>query len=67
MMRDRLIYGVVAAAAGLIVGVGAIFLAGSLAAENSPATDVNSFNAENGFVEGSVQYGTRSGDAGSQH
>ncbi|MFZ2512428.1 MAG: DUF2613 domain-containing protein [Gordonia sp. (in: high G+C Gram-positive bacteria)] len=63
MMRDRLIYGAVAAAAGLIVGVGAIFLAGSLAAENSPATDVNSFNAENGFLQGSVQYGSRSGSA----
>ncbi|MFT3660877.1 MAG: DUF2613 domain-containing protein [Gordonia sp. (in: high G+C Gram-positive bacteria)] len=67
MMRDRLIYGAVAAAAGLIVGVGGIFLAGSLAAENSPSTDVNSFNAEDGFIEGSVQYGTRGDDSGKQH
>ena len=61
MMRDRLIYGAVAAAAGLIVGVGAIFLAGSVTAENSPSTDVNSFNAEDGFLQGSVQYGSRGG------
>ncbi|GAA3950406.1 DUF2613 domain-containing protein [Gordonia caeni] len=66
MTRDRLIYGAVAAAAGLIVGVGAVFLGGALAAENSPSTDVNSFNAEDGFLQGSVQYGTRGG-AGDDH
>lgn len=66
MLRDRLIYGAVAAAAGLIVGVGAIFLAGSLASETKPATDVNSFNAQDGFLQGSVQYGSRGG-AGDEH
>ncbi len=66
MLRDRLIYGAVAAAAGLIVGVGAIFLAGSLASETKPATDVNSFSAEDGFLQGSVQYGSRGG-AGAEH
>ncbi|MEZ5212526.1 MULTISPECIES: DUF2613 family protein [unclassified Gordonia (in: high G+C Gram-positive bacteria)] len=60
-MRDRLIYGAVAAVAGVIVGVGAVFLGGSLAAENKPSTDVNSFNANDGFLQGSVQYGTRGG------
>ncbi|MFC0316414.1 DUF2613 family protein [Gordonia phosphorivorans] len=66
MVRDRLIYGAVAAAAGAIVGVGAVFLSGTLAAENSPSTDVNSFNANDGFLQGSVQYGTRGGDDGTQ-
>ncbi|MCK0438819.1 DUF2613 family protein [Gordonia alkaliphila] len=61
MVRDRLIYGAVAAAAGAIVGVGAVFLSGTLAAENSPSTDLNSFNANDGFLQGSVQYGTRGG------
>ncbi|MGB3304364.1 DUF2613 family protein [Gordonia sp. (in: high G+C Gram-positive bacteria)] len=60
-MRQRLIYGAVAAIAGVVVGVGAVFLGGQLASETKPSTDVNSFNAENGFVQGSVDYGSRGG------
>ncbi|GAC58726.1 hypothetical protein GOHSU_47_00120 [Gordonia hirsuta DSM 44140 = NBRC 16056] len=66
MVRDRLIYGAVAAAAGIIVGVGAVLLSGVVAAENSPSTDVNSFNAEDGFLQGSVQYGSRGGSDSGQ-
>lgn len=66
-MRDRLIYGAVAAAAGVIVGVGAVFLGGVLASETKPSTDVNSFNANDGFVQGSVQYGTRGGAGDADH
>lgn len=65
-MRDRLIYGALAAVAGLVVGVGSVFLGGALASENKPSTDVNSFNAEDGFLQGSVEYGTRGG-AGAEH
>ncbi|MFM9377123.1 DUF2613 domain-containing protein [Gordonia sp. VNK21] len=61
MMRDRLIYGAVAAVAGILVGVGAILVSGAVAGENKPATEVNSFDASNGFVQGSVEYGTRDG------
>ena len=64
MVRDRLIYGAVAAIAGVVVGVGGVFLGGVLAAETEPSTDVKSFNAEDGFVQGSVEYGTRSGTGG---
>ena len=65
MKRSRLIYPLAAAAAGVVVGFGAIFLGGAIASENSPATDVDNFNADNGFVQGSVEYGTRGG-AGSE-
>ncbi|MGB3698433.1 MAG: DUF2613 domain-containing protein [Gordonia sp. (in: high G+C Gram-positive bacteria)] len=63
-MRERLIYGAVAGVAGVIIGIGAVFLGGQLASETKPSTDVNSFNADNGFVQGSVDYGSRgSGDS----
>ncbi|EGD53258.1 DUF2613 domain-containing protein [Gordonia neofelifaecis] len=61
MLRERLIYGAVAGVAGIIVGIGAVFLGGQLASETKPSTDVNSFNADNGFVQGSVDYGSRGG------
>ncbi|GAA4641081.1 DUF2613 family protein [Gordonia humi] len=61
MVRDRLIYGILAAIVGVIVGVGGVFLGGALASENKPSTDVNSFNGQDGFVQGSVEYGTRGG------
>ncbi|WP_026917635.1 DUF2613 family protein [Gordonia shandongensis] len=58
-MRQRLVLGAVAGIAGVLVGVGAVVLGGQLASETKPSTDVNSFNAENGFVQGSVDYGSR--------
>lgn len=61
MLRERLIYGAVAGVVGVVVGIGAVFLGGQLASETKPSTDVNSFNAENGFVQGSVDYGSRGG------
>ncbi|NLG47854.1 DUF2613 family protein [Gordonia sp. (in: high G+C Gram-positive bacteria)] len=67
MLRERLIYGAVAGVVGVVVGIGAVFLGGQLAAENKPSTDVNSFNAENGFVQGSVDYGSRGGGDGANH
>lgn len=60
-MRQRLIFGAVAGIAGVLVGIGAVFLGGQLAAETKPSSDVNSFNADNGFVQGSVDYGSRGG------
>ncbi|GAA2386192.1 MULTISPECIES: DUF2613 domain-containing protein [Gordonia] len=62
MLRERLIYGAVAGVAGVLVGIGAVFLGGQLASETKPSTDVNSFNADNGFVQGSVDYGSRGGE-----
>ncbi|MCF8603533.1 DUF2613 family protein [Gordonia sp. HY442] len=61
MVRDRLIYGIIAAVVGVVVGVGGVFLGGVLASETKPATDVNSFNSQDGFVQGSVEYGSRGG------
>lgn len=61
MVRDRLIYGIIAAVVGVIVGVGGVFLGGVLASETKPSTDVNSFNGQDGFVQGSVEYGSRDG------
>ncbi|GEE01561.1 hypothetical protein nbrc107696_20070 [Gordonia spumicola] len=61
MVRDRLIFGALAAVAGVIVGIGGVYLGGTLAAQTKPATDVNSFNGKDGFVQGSVEYGTRGG------
>lgn len=61
MLRDRLVYGSVAAVAGVIVGVGAILVSGVVASENAPTTEMNSFDASEGFVQGSVEYGTRDG------
>ncbi len=61
MVRDRLIYGAVAAVAGIVVGIGGVFVGGVLASETKPATDVNSFNGQDGFVQGSVEYGSRGG------
>lgn len=66
MLRERLLYGALAGVAGVLVGIGAVFLGGQLASETKPATDVNSFNANTGFVQGSVDYGSR-GDGGANH
>ncbi len=59
MMNNRLIAGAVAGVLGAVVAIGAVFLGGVLTSEDQPATDVNSFNADSGFVQGSVDYGTR--------
>ncbi len=56
-----LIAGAVAAVSGIVVGVAAVFLGGLLAAETSPSTDLNRINPNNGFVQGSVDYGSRGG------
>jgi hypothetical protein len=61
MVRDRLIYGALAAVAGVIVGIGGVVLGGVLASETKPSTDINSVNGQDGFVQGSVEYGTRGG------
>ncbi len=59
MKSNRLVAGAVAAVAGVIVGLGSVFLGGTLAADNSPATDLNNVNPNNGFIQGSVDYGSR--------
>ncbi|ACY23594.1 hypothetical protein Gbro_4461 [Gordonia bronchialis DSM 43247] len=61
MTNNRLVAGAVAAVAGIVVGIGAVFLGGFLSAETSPSTDLNKVNANNGFVQGSVDYGSRGG------
>ena len=38
-----------------------MFLGGFLASENSPSTDLNNISPNNGFVQGSVDYGSRGG------
>ena len=43
----------------VIVAIAVVFLGGFLASDDTPSTSVNSFNADNGFVKGSVDYGTR--------
>ncbi|MFT4043938.1 MAG: DUF2613 family protein [Gordonia sp. (in: high G+C Gram-positive bacteria)] len=59
MRNNRVAAGAVAAVAGIVVGIGAVLLGGFLAADNSPATDVNNINPKAGFVQGSVDYGSR--------
>ncbi|MFW0788264.1 DUF2613 family protein [Gordonia sp. CPCC 205333] len=66
MTSNRLIAGAVAAVAGVIVGLGSVVLGGLLSADNSPATDLNNINPNNGFIQGSVDYGSR-GDGGSSN
>ncbi|MBD1319933.1 MULTISPECIES: DUF2613 domain-containing protein [Gordonia] len=66
MTNNRLVAGAVAGVAGILVGLGAVFLGGFLSTETSPSTDVNSVNPNSGFVQGSVDYGTR-GDAGADN
>ncbi|MFT3716652.1 MAG: DUF2613 family protein [Gordonia sp. (in: high G+C Gram-positive bacteria)] len=66
MQRSRLISAAAAAVAGIAVGFGAIFLGGTLASQTKPSTDVNSFDAKNGFVKGSVEYGSRGGAGNAQ-
>lgn len=61
MTSTRLIAGGVAGVAGLIVGVGAVFLGGWLATDTSPGTEVHNIDAQSGFVQGSVEYGSREG------
>ncbi|GAC67232.1 DUF2613 family protein [Gordonia soli] len=61
MINNRLAAGAVAGVAGIVVGLGAVFLGGWLSSENSPSTDVNNVNPNNGFVQGSVDYGSRGG------
>ncbi|MCX2963717.1 DUF2613 domain-containing protein [Gordonia aquimaris] len=61
MTNNRLVAGAVAGVAGIVVGLGAVFLGGFLSTETSPSTDVNSINPNNGFVQGSVDYGSRGG------
>ncbi|MGZ8177428.1 DUF2613 domain-containing protein [Williamsia sp. SKLECPSW1] len=59
MTDNRLIAGAVAGIMGVIVAIAVVFLGGFLASSDTPSTSVNSFNADNGFVKGSVDYGTR--------
>ncbi|SIR61951.1 DUF2613 domain-containing protein [Williamsia sterculiae] len=59
MKSNRLIAGAIAGILGLVVAIAAVFLGGYLATDTKPSTSVNSFNADNGFVKGSVDYGTR--------
>ncbi|GAA1880818.1 MULTISPECIES: DUF2613 domain-containing protein [Williamsia] len=59
MTDNRLIAGAVAGIMGVIVAIAVVFLGGFLASDDTPSTSVNSFNADNGFVKGSVDYGTR--------
>lgn len=66
MIKNRLAAGAAAGIAGIVVGLGAVFLGGFLSAETSPSTDVNSVNPNSGFVQGSVDYGTR-GDTASNN
>ena len=61
MINNRLIAGAIAGVAGILVGLGAVFLGGFLSAETSPSTDMNNINPTNGFVQGSVDYGSRGG------
>lgn len=59
MTDNRLVAGAAAGILGVIVAVAVVFLGGFLAVDDTPSTSVNSFNADNGFVKGSVDYGTR--------
>ncbi|MGC4933331.1 DUF2613 domain-containing protein [Gordonia sp. DT30] len=61
MRRNRVIAGAVAGIAGIVVGLGAVFLGGFLSAQTSPSTDLNNINPNSGFVQGSVDYGSRGG------
>ncbi|GED99271.1 DUF2613 family protein [Gordonia crocea] len=63
MLNYRLVAGAVAAAIGILVGVLGIFAAALIATSSSPATDANRVNPNDGFVPGSVDYGSR-GDGG---
>ncbi|MGV9825995.1 MULTISPECIES: DUF2613 family protein [unclassified Gordonia (in: high G+C Gram-positive bacteria)] len=66
MRNNRLVAGAVAGVAGIVVGLGAVFLGGFLSASNSPATDLNNISPNNGFVQGSVDYGSRTPPAADQ-
>ena len=59
-MENRLVTGGVAAVAGIVIGLGAVLLGGVVATETKPATDLNSIPPEDGFVQGAVEYGSRS-------
>lgn len=63
MLSNRLVAGALAAFIGVVVGVIGIFAAGLIATSSSPATDANRVNPNEGFVPGSVDYGSR-GDGG---
>ena len=66
MRKNRLIAGAMAGVAGILVGIGAVVLGGVLSAETSPSTDLNNFNPNSGFVQGSVDYGSRGGAGDTQ-
>ncbi|MBT0567471.1 DUF2613 domain-containing protein [Williamsia sp. CHRR-6] len=66
MTDNRLIAGSVAGILGVIVAIAVVFLGGFLASDDTPSTSLNKFNADNGFVQGSVDYGTRD-NAGTQN
>lgn len=59
---NRLLAGAIAGVAGLLIGGAAVIGAFFATAETSPSTDLNSFNPNSGFVQGSVDYGTRGAD-----
>lgn len=69
MERNRLvtlIIGAVAGVGGVLVALCAVFLGGVLTSQNSPSTDLNNVNPNNGFVQGSVDYGSRGGAGDTQ-
>ncbi|WP_124248093.1 DUF2613 domain-containing protein [Gordonia sp. X0973] len=59
MLNNRLVAGAVAAVIGILVGVLGIFAAGWIATTSSPSSDANKVNPSDGFVPGSVDYGSR--------
>ncbi|NMO02483.1 DUF2613 domain-containing protein [Gordonia sp. TBRC 11910] len=67
MKSNRLVAGIVAAVAGIVVGLGSVVLGGLLSTDNSPATDLNNINPNNGFIQGSVDYGSRGGSTGNNN
>ncbi|GAB08614.1 hypothetical protein GOARA_013_00580 [Gordonia araii NBRC 100433] len=62
MLNNRLVAGAVAAVVGIVVGLLGIFAAAWIATTSSPATDANRVNPNEGFVPGSVDYGSRGDD-----
>ena len=59
MLNNRLVAGAAAAGIGILVGVVGILAAAWIATSSSPATDANRVNPVEGFVPGSVDYGSR--------
>ncbi|GAA4397488.1 DUF2613 family protein [Tsukamurella soli] len=66
MKRTPIIASGVAAVAGIVVAIAVTLVSGTVVTQSSPTTNLSSFDAKNGFLQGSQDYGSRDNTGANQ-